>query len=47
MSQVLTESQLIELISKPLLPFLDEYLILSDGIALKKLRAKLNVTLAA
>ena len=34
MSQVLTESQLIELISKPLLPFLDEYLILSDGITL-------------
>lgn len=34
MSQILTESQLIELISKPILPFLDEYLILSDGITL-------------
>jgi hypothetical protein len=34
MSQLLSESKLIELISKPLLPFLDEYLILSNGITI-------------
>jgi hypothetical protein len=34
MNKILSESQVIELLSKPILPFLDEYLILSEGITL-------------
>jgi hypothetical protein len=36
MNEILTEVQLIELLSKPILPFLDEYLILSNGITIEE-----------
>lgn len=36
MNKILTEAELIELTTKPLMPFLDEYLILSNGIAIQE-----------
>ena len=36
MSKLLTEAELIELSSKTFLPFLEEYLIISDGISIQE-----------